>query len=80
MCGLKLCAHICVKSSVMTGRRHSNDRDFTTSCHTTNQTGPGPVSVLLPPLKEDLFNQGSDYNIECPLGAFSFGTSGAIFI
>lgn len=48
---------------VMTGLRRSNDRDFTISCHNTNQTHPGLVSVLLPFLEKGLFTKGGDYNV-----------------
>lgn len=57
----------------MTGHRCSNDRDFTISCHNTNQTHPGLVSVLLPLLKKGLFTQGGDYIV--PLTHYPKGVS-----
>lgn len=65
-----LCTRLC-ENRVMTGQRRSNDRDFTISCHNTNQTHPGLVSVLLPLLKKGLFTQGSDYNV--PLTHYPWG-------
>lgn len=41
---------------VMTGQICSNDRDLTISYHNTNQTHPGLVSVLLPPLKKGVYS------------------------
>lgn len=57
----------------MTGQTRCNDRDFAISRHNTNQTYPGLVSVLLPPLKKGLFTQGSDYNV--PLTHYPLGVS-----
>lgn len=70
-----LCTRLC-GSRVMTGQRRSNDRDFTISCHNTNQTHPGLVSVLLPLLKKGLFTQGSDYNV--PLTHYPLGVSHSV--
>lgn len=67
-----LCTRLCERR-VMTGQRCSNDRDFTISCHNTNQTHPGLVFVLLPLLKTGLFTQGSDYNV--PLTHYPWGVS-----
>ena len=54
-----------LEARVMTGQTLSNDRDFTISCHNTNQTHPGLVCVcvVLPLPRKGLFIQGNDYNV-----------------
>lgn len=56
----------------MTGQRCSNDRDFTISCHNTNQMHHNLVSVLLSPEKGFIHSRQWLNGLTCPLPAGTF--------